>query len=220
MLSYDHFVLACGQRPSVDLVEGMGRFGIPLNSVGDALHLRKRILSRLQQATIEPGERLRRWRLPSSSSAAASAASRSPASCPTFGDCALVPNACDGQLCPPTAQFAERQARLPANNLSSTVRGAATRSFRYRPRGQLASIGHTKAVADVFGLRLSGFAAWLVWRMFYLLRIPTAARKAHLEWTWAMFFPPDIAHMNFDRAGTTSSAVEQRSDATTVDASP
>jgi len=52
-----------------------------------------------------------------------------------------------------------------------------------------------------------------VWRAFYLVRIPTLARKTrlYLEWTWAMFFPPDVAHMNFDRTGMASSAVERRS---------
>jgi hypothetical protein len=49
----------------------------------------------------------------------------------------------------------------------------------------------------VFGLKLSGFIAWLMWRGLYLLRIPTLARKTRLllEWNWAMFFPPDIAHL-------------------------
>lgn len=40
-----------------------------------------------------------------------------------------------------------------------------------------------------------------MWRGFYLLYIPTLARKArlYLEWNWAMFFPPDIAHLRFTR---------------------
>ncbi len=56
----------------------------------------------------------------------------------------------------------------------------------------LSSVGHNKAVAEVFGLKISGFVAWLMWRGLYLLRIPTFARKSRLflEWNWAMFFPP------------------------------
>jgi NADH dehydrogenase len=118
------------------------------------------------------------------------------------GDCAAVPNAQDGgQAAPPTAQFAEAQARLLAQNIVARIAGRATRPFSYRPKGQLSSIGHNKAVAEVFGLKLSGFIAWLMWRGLYLLRMPTMARKSRLflEWNWAMFFPPDISHYGYRR---------------------
>jgi NADH dehydrogenase len=118
-----------------------------------------------------------------------------------LGDCAAVPNAHDGGTSPPTAQFAERQARQLADNIVRKARGAATRPFRYRPIGQLAAIGHNKAVAELFGFKLAGFAAWLLWRGVYLLKIPTFGRKVrlYLEWNWAMFFPPDIAHLGYAR---------------------
>lgn len=117
------------------------------------------------------------------------------------GDCAAVVNQLDGKIAPPTAQFAESQAKQLAANIVAKLAGQPTRSFRYRPKGQLASIGHNKAVAEVFGVKLSGFVAWLMWRGLYLLRIPTFARKSRLflEWNWAMFFPPDIAHLGYRR---------------------
>jgi len=117
------------------------------------------------------------------------------------GDCAEVVNARDGSVCPPTAQFAEAQARQLAANIVAHLAGRRTRSFHYQPRGQLSSIGHNKAVAEILGLKLSGFIAWLMWRGVYLLRFPTLARKARLflEWNWAMFFPPDIAHQGYRR---------------------
>ena len=118
-----------------------------------------------------------------------------------LGDCALVPNAHDGKLCPPTAQFADRQARFLAKNIIAKVKGAETRAFSYKPAGMLASIGHNNAVAEVYGLRLSGLLAFMMWRGIYLLKVPTFARKVRLflEWNWAMFFPPDIAHLGFTR---------------------
>jgi NADH dehydrogenase len=117
------------------------------------------------------------------------------------GDCAAVVNALDGQVAPPTAQLAEAQARQLAANIVAKLKGQPTRAFRYRPKGQLSSIGHNKAVAEIFGVKLSGFVAWLLWRGLYLLRIPTFARKTRLflEWNWAMFFPPDIAHLGYRR---------------------
>jgi NADH dehydrogenase len=117
------------------------------------------------------------------------------------GDCAAVINSLDGKVCPPTAQFAEAQAAQLAANILSRLAGEPTKPFRYRPKGQLSSIGHNSAVAEVLGLKLSGFIAWLMWRGLYLLRIPTLARKTRLflEWNWAMFFPPDISHLGYRR---------------------
>ena len=117
------------------------------------------------------------------------------------GDCAAVINALDGKVCPPTAQFAEAQATQLAANIVARLAGEPTKPFRFRPKGQLSSVGHNKAVAEVFGLKLSGFVAWLMWRGLSLLRIPTLARKTRLflEWNWAMFFPPDLAHLGYRR---------------------
>ena len=47
-----------------------------------------------------------------------------------------------------------------------------------KPLGQLSSIGHNKAVAELVGVRLAGFLAWLLWRGIYLMKIPTLGRKA------------------------------------------
>lgn len=120
-----------------------------------------------------------------------------------LGDCALVTNARDGRPAPPTAQFAVRQAEQLAANLARRVGGRPTRPFGYRSRGQLASIGHNKAVAEVFGVTVSGFPAWLLWRGFYLLQIPTLLRKVRIffEWNWEMLFPADIVHLRFTRTG-------------------
>jgi NADH dehydrogenase len=129
-----------------------------------------------------------------------------------IGDCAAVPNERDGSVSPPTAQFANAQARALADNLVRKAQGRPTRAFRYRPFGQLASIGHNKAVAELLGLKLQGFIAWLLWRGVYLLKIPTFGRKVrlYLEWNWAMFFPPDISHLGYLRTRRTSSAAESK----------
>jgi NADH:ubiquinone reductase (H+-translocating) len=117
------------------------------------------------------------------------------------GDCAAIVNALDGKVSPPTAQFAEAQAKQLAANIVAKLKQRPSQPFCYRPRGQLSSIGHNKAVAEIMGVRLSGFVAWLMWRGLHLLRIPTFSRKSRLflEWNWAMFFPPDIAHFSYRR---------------------
>lgn len=125
-----------------------------------------------------------------------------------IGDCAAVPNAIDGRTSPPTAQFATRQAVQLAANIARSMGAKPTRPFRYRAQGQLSSIGHNKAVAEIKGLRLSGFPAWLIWRAVYLSKMPTLARKVRVffEWTWGMLFPPDMVHLRFARTRRTSPA--------------
>ena len=117
------------------------------------------------------------------------------------GDCAAIVNAHDGRLSPPTAQFARRQAEQLAINVVRAIGGRETRPFSYKPRGQLCPIGHQRAVAEVFGVHMSGVVVWLLWRMVYLLMFPTLSRKVRIffEWTWACLFPPDIAHLTFSR---------------------
>ncbi len=116
-----------------------------------------------------------------------------------MGDCALVPNADGGAFAPPTAQFAVAQAHLLAHNLVERIAGRPTRPFAHRSRGMMATTGHLKGVAQVGRLRFAGLPAWLMWRAFYLLRMPTLGRKLRLwvEWTWAMVFSADITHLRF-----------------------
>jgi len=117
-----------------------------------------------------------------------------------LGDCALVPNA--GGFAPPTAQFAVQEAKHLTRNLALKISNLKTRPFSYRSRGMMASVGHLKGVAEVLGVPLSGLAAWLVWRAYYLSRMPTLGRKLRIfvEWTWGMFFPADITHLRFTRS--------------------
>ena len=120
-----------------------------------------------------------------------------------LGDCALVPNAHDGRLSPPTAQFADRQAKFLAKNILAQISGRETKPFSYKPAGMLAAIGHNKAVAEIYGFRLTGLIAFMMWRGVYLLKVPTLARKVRLflEWNWTMLFPADISHLGFKRTG-------------------
>jgi NADH dehydrogenase len=119
-----------------------------------------------------------------------------------IGDCALVPNALAGGFAPPTAQFAVREAKVLARNLAARIEGRQTRPFAYRSRGMMASIGHRKGVAELLGVPLGGFPAWLLWRAYYLSQMPTLGRKLRIfvEWTWGMFFPADITHLRFTRS--------------------
>jgi NADH dehydrogenase len=119
----------------------------------------------------------------------------------SLGDCALVPNAYDGRPSPATAQFAIQQARQLAENLQRATRDEKTKPFTFRPRGMLAAFGHRNAVAVIYGIKLSGFIAWFLWRGIYLCKLPTFSRKLEVALSWAcdIPFPPNIVQLSLSK---------------------
>ncbi len=112
-----------------------------------------------------------------------------------IGDCAQIPDPHTGGFYPPTAQNAVRQGRNVAKNIAASMRGGAKRPFNHRPLGLLASLGRRSAVAEIGGLRFSGFFAWWLWRTLYLLKLPGLERKLRVatDWTLDLLFSPDIS---------------------------
>lgn len=120
------------------------------------------------------------------------------------GDNAGVPDGKDGgELCPPTAQYAIRQAKTCAHNILAAIDGRPPAPFEFRSMGMLASLGQRRAVADIMGIRLSGFTAWCLWRAFYLSSLPGAARRLRVAFDWMLdgFFPRDIAQLQPAKTG-------------------
>jgi NADH:ubiquinone reductase (H+-translocating) len=71
-------------------------------------------------------------------------------------------------LLPGVAPVAMQQGRYAASVVAARLRGREHGSFRYRDKGNLATIGRASAVADIKGLRLSGFLAWGTWLFVHL----------------------------------------------------
>ena len=65
----------------------------------------------------------------------------------------------------------------------------------------LASIGHRNAVAVIYGVKLSGFLAWFLWRGIYLAKLPTFSRKLEVAISWACSipFPPNIVQLQLPK---------------------
>jgi NADH:quinone reductase (non-electrogenic) len=73
---------------------------------------------------------------------------------------------------PGLAPVAMQEGRYVARVIRDRLSGRATEDFKYVDKGNLATIGRSKAVADVKGIRLAGFPAWLTWlavHLFYLI---------------------------------------------------
>jgi NADH dehydrogenase len=118
------------------------------------------------------------------------------------GDCALIVDATTSEPSPPTAQHAIREGRCAAENIAATLSGSAKRAFAFKALGKMGSLGHRSAVAEVFGIKLSGFLAWWLWRTVYLMKLPGLDRKIRVavDWTLDLLLPSDIVQLRTDRA--------------------
>jgi NADH dehydrogenase len=74
----------------------------------------------------------------------------------------------EAKLLPGVAPVAMQQGRHVAHVIRAQLAGDPHEAFRYRDKGNLATIGRAAAVADIHGLRLSGFLAWTTWLLVHL----------------------------------------------------
>lgn len=118
-----------------------------------------------------------------------------------LGDNAAQLDPHTGQLYPATAQVALRQGRALASQLVARLGGREPRPFRFRLLGEMVPLSRRTAVADLRGLKLTGFPAWLMWKAVYTLKLPTLAQRFRvvLDWTVELFFERDVSELTVDR---------------------
>jgi NADH dehydrogenase len=113
-----------------------------------------------------------------------------------LGDCALVKQV-DGNFSPPTAQHALRQAKTCAQNILASMRGTRKHVFAFTGLGKMGSLGRRSAVAEIFGIRLKGLVAWMLWRGVYVTKFPGLDGQLRLiaDWILDAFLPRDITQL-------------------------
>jgi NADH dehydrogenase len=99
-----------------------------------------------------------------------------------IGDLARVEGA---ESLPQIAPVAQQQGRLVARNIRNGLAGRSPEPFRYRDRGQLATIGRSRAVAHLFGIKFSGALAWWLWLVFHLMTLVGFRNRAVVLVNWA-----------------------------------
>jgi NADH:ubiquinone reductase (H+-translocating) len=106
-----------------------------------------------------------------------------------LGDMVRV-RAVDGSsvVFPGVAPVAMQEGRYAARVVRDRLRGADTPPFHYRDKGNLATIGRAAAVADVNGLRLSGFIAWIAWLVVHLWYLVGFQNRVLVFIRWSFSF--------------------------------
>jgi len=96
----------------------------------------------------------------------------------------------DGEPLPMVAPVAIQMGQFVARNIKRQLRGQPLESFRYRDQGTLATIGRNAAVANVYGIKATGFVAWVMWLGIHIIQLIGFRNKLFvlINWAWDYFF--------------------------------
>jgi NADH:ubiquinone reductase (H+-translocating) len=87
-----------------------------------------------------------------------------------LGDLATSYNA-KGNPLPGVAQVAIQGGRYAGKLIQARLAGRTLPLFKYFDKGDMAVIGRAAAVANIFGVHVSGFIAWFIWLFIHLIYI-------------------------------------------------
>ncbi|WAS92665.1 NAD(P)/FAD-dependent oxidoreductase [Nannocystis punicea] len=92
-----------------------------------------------------------------------------------------------GKPLPGLAPVAIQQGKHIARNIQLELKGKAREPFHYVDKGQMATIGRRRAIAQFAGMEIAGFFAWLAWllvHVYYLIGFKNRL-QVMWEWTWS-----------------------------------
>lgn len=118
----------------------------------------------------------------------------------------------DGKPLPGLAQVAIQQGKYVARLIAHHERGKTPSPFRYRDRGNMATIGRGAAVVEIGRLRLSGWLAWQMWLVVHLLYQLDLENRVlvFIQWLWNFFTGDRSALLIIDPEQPSRGAVEAK----------
>jgi NADH:quinone reductase (non-electrogenic) len=119
-------------------------------------------------------------------------------------------------LLPGLAPVAMQEGRYAARAIRKRLQNRPPRPFHYRDKGNLATIGRSKAVADIKGLHLAGFPAWALWLTVHLFYLVGFENRLLVVLRWTISFLTRgrgarlmIGRADLDRADPATSSEER-----------
>ncbi len=93
------------------------------------------------------------------------------------------------QPLPGMAPVALQQGHAIGKNILDEVRGRNRKPFRYRDKGQMATIGRNKAIVEIGSFKFFGSFAWLTWLLVHIYYLTTFKHRVFvlLQWGWSYF---------------------------------
>lgn len=93
----------------------------------------------------------------------------------------------NGEPVPGVSPAAMQMGDATAANILADLKGKERQNFRYVDKGTMATIGRSKAIADVQGFKFKGFIAWMMWLFLHVFFLIGFRNRiiVMLEWFWA-----------------------------------
>ncbi len=94
----------------------------------------------------------------------------------------------NGQPLPGLAQVAMQQGRFAARTIRHDLEGRPRSKFHYVDKGQLATIGRSRAVAEIWKLQFGGFSAWMIWLFVHIYYLTGFKNRLFVVFQWAISY--------------------------------
>ncbi|RZA09921.1 MAG: NAD(P)/FAD-dependent oxidoreductase [Proteobacteria bacterium] len=96
----------------------------------------------------------------------------------------------EGKLLPGLAPAAIQTGIRAAKNILASAKGEARKPFKYLDKGQMATIGKRRAIAQAGKMKMTGLLAWLAWMFIHILYLVGFKNRLSVlgEWVWAYVF--------------------------------
>jgi NADH dehydrogenase len=104
-----------------------------------------------------------------------------------LGDLALSDDA-EGKPLPGVAQVAIQGGRYAGKLIKARLAGRTLPPFKYFNKGDMAVIGRAAAVANIFGIHVSGFIAWFIWLFIHLIYIVEFQSRVIVFIQWGFLY--------------------------------
>jgi NADH dehydrogenase len=92
-----------------------------------------------------------------------------------------------GKPLPGTAPVAMQQGRYIAGAIRRDLAGLPRKPFHFKDKGQMATIGRSRAIVEIGKLKLAGFIAWLMWLVVHIYYLTGFKNRllVVLQWAWS-----------------------------------
>ena len=93
----------------------------------------------------------------------------------------------NGKMLPGIAPVAMQEGIFVGKNILCKEKGKSCKGFKYLSRGQLATVGRNKAIADLWKIHLSGWFAWFNWLFIHIYYLTGFKNRAVvlIQWAWS-----------------------------------
>jgi NADH dehydrogenase FAD-containing subunit len=183
-IGYDRLIVAAAARHTYFGHDEWEEHAPGLESLGEATGIRRRVLSAYERAEMEPDAAAQEALL--TFVVVGGGPTGVELEIFAIGDLARLDGP-DGRPLPGLAPVAIQQGRHAAHAILRDLRGGAREAFRYRDRGQMATIGRSRALCDLGRVRFAGFAAWVMWLVVHIYFLVSSRNRLFvvLQWAWS-----------------------------------